>query len=920
MKIKKQTDPSPFTNESLGDYIYNTIIKDVNDLKSQVIDIVSQNKHTVLKKPQVFLNKVNDFLKFWYEYGKRAAEAINTNGVLPNPTTNLKYNYVRKFLFGNFDFKSVLLYVDGMIKNISDSNKKYTQDDLENFYKFTIKDAFGTDNIDVSSLLTDFEVSGELEVPDEEPDFDINMLQGYDIFKDNDYTDLYKSIEGIIDFISFDRMKNLFLLKKEIKNNLLSSFAVKSIFDYMIFSLTFYAIRIYTVAKFLNNFVNDNSEKNDSFTEAVITPADSLDDFLKKMIIFRLDIESAYWYDDAIFASMNELIARDLDKTSFYKMFKMFADAHDISNMKTETIQRKDFISEFTKYFSDSKLFNFFIENDFKDPNFKPNLTELYLKMKYLLNVPNQALVTSKNPVHNHKTQFLDAFIRMSCSAKDSVADIKHSAVMVYHFTKFMFEEILSAGLNWINNCHCREIKPSDFTTDKKIYSILNNFLSGFYDEFSLIVLKVMQFLENKMYYCEDKDKDSDSTSKPSPGYVRSVTRFDQIFIDGQSTFNESSDLINVWSYPYYENMKIYKDYLQSYPEFRELSYFKEAGNDWWDKIVSWFTGLGTKISSFFTNKKVQTCITWVDNNKSKIQNATWKDDTEISVEWYYYKANLKIKHISDTIELLGEDPENAKFNDGDKFSEDQAHAWENELYKNFLSTYPNDKPEMKQENMYELGTKHAAALKAAIVNRVFYNTSVSSDSEIPMDATKIKNISDTDFESELIKARKSKIKSNALIKKCVTCALSNLNSQTFNTAEKIVKDSIKTLKDKISAIKSKIVSESVEMYLQEQQDPNTGQTEFNFGDSSKKEDNTTKPTNDKKEPEVPKDTPEKTAAQKNEDSTKSKSEKLPYVQNAYNRILMNYLMPVELEFPKFFLNQYNFVKAAYEQRSNKES
>lgn len=901
MKLLKQTDEFPFVNEGMGDYIYNRIIKDVNDLKSQIIDSVAQNKHTTIKKPQVFLNKVNDFIKFWHNYGQRAAEAIDSNGVLAKPTENLKYSYVRKFMFGNFDFKSVLLYIDGMVKHISDEKKKYTQEDLEEFYKFTIKDAFGTDSVDISSLLTDFEVSGDMNVPDEDDtDFDPNMIKGFEIFKDSDYTDLYKSIEGVIDFISFDRMKNLFMLKKQIKNNLLASFAVKSIFDYIIFSLVFYAIRVYTVSRFLNSFVNNEPEKNDQFSESVITPADTLESFLQKMVIFKLDIDSAYWYDDAIFASMDELIARDTDKSTFFKMFKMFTDMHGISNLKTETMPRKAFFSEFDKPFKESKLFNFFMQNDFKNPAFKPNLTELYLQLKYLLHVPNQALATSNNPVHNHRARFLDNFIQMSCGGKDSLLELKHSAVMVYHFTKFMFEEILDPALAWINNCHCKEIKPSDFTTDRKIFSVLNNYMAQFYDEFSLIALKVMQYIENKIYYCEKGDQHADKTSKPSPGYVRTVTKFDQVFIDGQQTFNES--FINVWSYPYYENMKIYNDYLKSYPEFRQLSYFSEGTNEWWDKIVAWFKGIGDKIAAFFTNAKVKNCIEWVSNNQSNIKAAEFKEDTE--VEWYKYKKVVEIKDLNATIDGLTK-PGNDTFNENGEFKQENADAWEKDRWKEFFNVHENDVPKFKRDDIISLAKEHSSALKAAIINKIFFN---STDATIP----KVEigdNIAESGFEQRLSEQQKVKVKGE-LLKKCIEIAMDNLSKNTFESISKLLKESSDKLKEKINEAKKAAMKESVDMYLSEAN--GTPEKEEEKSSATDELNKATKETNTESDP---------TKAQENTEKQSKDNDKIaPHLQNTYNRILINYVVPVQIYFPKFLLNQYNFIKAAYDARSNKES
>ena len=58
---------------------------------------------------------------------------------------------------------------------------------------------------------------------------------------------------------------------------------------------------------------------------------------------------------------------------------------------------------------------------------------------------------------------------------------------------------------------------------------------------------------------------------------------------------------------------------------------------------------------------------------------------------------------------------------------------------------------------------------------------------------------------------------------------------------------------------------------------------------------------------------------EKDEAARKNKSEILPYFQAALNRILTCYIIPVQMHLPKFFINQYNFVKAAYDARSNKE-
>ena len=185
MRLKKDNNDFPFTEKSLDSYIRKVIVKEINDLKSQVIDDVSQNHHRNLKKPQSFLNRVHDLLKFWYEYGVKAIENTKTATLVEkNPKVNLSYGFVKPFLFEDFDFKSILLYVDGMFKHIDEAKKKYTQQDLQDFYLYTLKTAYKTDYNDIDSLLNAADIDTNIKIPDEEDTFNPNIIQDYELFKE----------------------------------------------------------------------------------------------------------------------------------------------------------------------------------------------------------------------------------------------------------------------------------------------------------------------------------------------------------------------------------------------------------------------------------------------------------------------------------------------------------------------------------------------------------------------------------------------------------------------------------------------------------------------------------------------------------------------------------------------------------------
>ena len=85
----------------------------MRDLKSQVIDNIYSNEHKSLSKLQDFLNKVNDFLKFWYNYGKRTADLIESQGVTDKSVDNLKYDF-------DFSFIKIIKKQVIFIKSITD--------------------------------------------------------------------------------------------------------------------------------------------------------------------------------------------------------------------------------------------------------------------------------------------------------------------------------------------------------------------------------------------------------------------------------------------------------------------------------------------------------------------------------------------------------------------------------------------------------------------------------------------------------------------------------------------------------------------------------------------------------------------------------------------------------------------------------
>ena len=822
-KKKSKKKDFQLTDEGLGEYIFNSIIKDVRDLKSQVIDNIYSNERKALSKPQDFLTKINDFLKFWYNYGKRTADLIESQGVSNKSVDNLKYDYVKKFMFGNYDFKSILLYVDGMIKHIYEE-KSYDKDKLNDFYKYTLKTAYGMDEMNPTSLLTDLEVNDNMEIPSDGPEFDINMLSDYEIFKENDYTDLFKAIEGVVDFIGQNKMKRLFEIKKYLNNKLLTSFAVKSIFDYIEFSLYLYAIRMYVVSRFLSGFV-DSGEKPDPFSESVINEDDVVGSFLKRMVIFKLDIVQAHWYGDSIFASMDELNVRSLDKTKFFKLFKTFLDVHAIK-YSDKPIMNDAFIKEYSKYFKDSQVFDFFMKQSIPD-----SVDEYYLKLKYLIHVPNMGLLTSEKPIHNHKTRFFDMLIKMGCGS-ESLFDCKKGAVLIYYFMKIFLEQSVKNQLSRINTlaceCPCRSmIRPSDVTTVKKLYSEMNNFLSGFYDELSFMCFKVVQYLENKIFYYEHEMKRTglkkDDTAEPENNLIRPVGQnFDQIYWDDQSVFNENSVFVHM--YPFYENMQLYYKYLHSLPEFQELDLFTEDFSDdvgnavdktketvqkGFDGFIAWINSLWEKIREWFGNATVQGCFKWVKDHRSEFGNhitETSCPSFTINNAHLYRKLHNENGTELDFIKNLTNEVKN--YLESGKDTEEQDKTQFDDIIKKYTGT-GTDKP--LPPCIETLATSDVALAKRVVKIALFYNR---EKTQALFNNAKVDEAFVDNLEKTLVVNIEGGEAHAKEVKTYIDICLDNVDTTSYEAMRKLLNDTSTTVKNCIDTLKKRNINEAVSNYL----------------------------------------------------------------------------------------------------------
>lgn len=663
MKKSSIKNDMPFADDNFGDYLYNNIIKDVNDMKSVITKDVMNNNHHEIQNNVKFLSKINDFIKFWYSYGARTESRIQENGFKDSHDQDVKYSVIKPFMYGKHDFKSVLLYADGLSKMADDKNEKYTQGDLQSFFKFTIGKAFHTEKTEVNDLISTTLSNIDLAIPENDSEFDPNIIKGYDLFPESDYTDLYKSIEGVMNFITTNKMKNLFEIKKKINNKLLIGFVIKSIFDYMIYSLSFYALRIYVVSKFLNSYINDNDDG-----EVVEESAYSIfDNDILKLNISR-DAYNDYYYNYnniTIFNSMDTVTSRNPDSSAFFKEFEEFLNCNNVSVEKDKPVMVDKIHEMFKDIYSDSKIYKYLTdEKAFCIYGEIDNIDEIYLNLKYIFNNMKLGL-----DVESNKVIFFNTLIHNECDGKETIPELRKSSERIYYFSKYFFckiRQLINAINNlWYQAMNCKHIKnPMGYVGYKKKLAECADFLNRFYDEFTTIIHNLMINIENKI--CDinmKKRKDALEQSKidfDEKEFDRKLKSKYEISDDEEIKDEyEIEDMFeNINTYSSFENVMIYREYFKNIPELKELCYFTEESfkdtiRGWWEKIKKWFMDtIWTPIKNFFKGQGFEKAKKWVQDNKDALKEANWKNDTVIS-DVHIYKKTINFKPLQEIAKNL---------------------------------------------------------------------------------------------------------------------------------------------------------------------------------------------------------------------------------------------------------------------------
>lgn len=637
-----------------------------------------------------YISKVYSFINTWKEYARDLQDgmkhASGSEGI-----NSIKQNAVRNYIYCNYDYASILPYVDGVFRAIK-KNEFDNPRDFEDFWKYTVQKAFKgrSDSIgglveEVLSLQSDF--SGYQSSIADAKMFD--AVKHQQIFKPTDSRDLYKSIEKAIEFIFYSDDDGKFNYPE---GEMMQIAVVNSIVDYATYALTAYATRIYAVALYANPFIQNAK----GYSEAA-------DTFGPKVGVFRAMKET------------DEGMARDFRRLPEYvdhlQKFLTEIGAHDSFEDARDDLNNPGARWRAEINSKEGNLFNAaLMSNPIKELIFGylgmawVQELEVGKRLHQVGDVLRDCLYNGRvayGDTSTPKNELLAAIARVKPEKKTLESFqklgsdlVKFCGAMLYSIydliRSHIDHEVIDPKSYW-------EKKGSLIRDEQEIVNMLNDL----YKDIAVALLYRARAIEEKINYIRISDRaemEDRLTIKVPGGLHRKGNGLAHAMAPiVPVTQRIPMEVLNLYSTPYADKLNLYDEYAKTLLP-GDSYYFTEDGEEsWLTKFINWikslFNGACDAIARFSGNASFKAAAEWVKKHRSELDSL--EPVPPITVKPYVEK--IQIGSLSSQMDYLKTHVTKETLTDKTKFE-----TFKTELYR--------DNPALLAlKNNKELGTDKVA-------------------------------------------------------------------------------------------------------------------------------------------------------------------------------------------------------------------
>lgn len=665
--IMKNADSIIISDTKLSNQI-NDLVSNSSKLKKSLFDAIILKKGIDDYELSKFTSYVEKILKDWSSDANSIKDAIKLVKV-DNCNIGmdvLDYNYIKEFIYGNYDYASVLQFTDGLLKGIEEGGMSNPQD-IEDFKDHTVSMAFNNLTPSVAGLLDSvlseernlmIKKANELDIKNFE------IIQTYnDLFKYRDNPELCRSISKTIDYIS---NKEITLPELGYDNTRLYISFIATVVEYITYSIAVYVVRIFMIGKYAEPFIMCEHH-DESITESVNNKFD-----LNSLS------ENPNGEVSSILRNISELTVKDFNKIENLKLtlneFLAHIDMKPISHKGNgeydgiydvrNAIKKEFKTNEFHKKLCNNVFYDFFI--DFKGNNYCDSSPEFYQKIRFFMYNDHNGLPGSLSPKNELLAMINDANYGVSISdyqklARDICAVMIHLSIEIY----CIYTDLCNRLDNMIN-------KNTLYTTlgERKSYSESIKFIEELYEELMFIFIQKLSYIErtiNKMRSGTIKNS-IDITSLNIPGLeTDSSFKHSMMMSYPDTSATHLTESVDMYALPIFESYEIFDEYLRTLPEFSNDLYLNEAEDikvtanngikvDKKDKLVevtsdsiskiinkirAILDALWKRIQNFWNGKSFGMVKKWVIDNEETLKGLKFTPETKLTILPYKDEITL---------------------------------------------------------------------------------------------------------------------------------------------------------------------------------------------------------------------------------------------------------------------------------------
>ena len=621
------------------------LISNVSKLKSSIFKSILGVSLINSYEGNKFMSFVDSYLSKWEKFAIDMKQKMSST-TDPKNVKCIDYNYIKDFIYNKYDYNAMVDFTDAIYMGIGNDFKK--KEDIDNFFYHTITKAFCDDNIPntVAGLLDSILTSNNLYeyTVDENNRRMFNALKhDKNLFSSRDRIVLLNNTKNVINFITDKAMVDKLLSSNDINLYVTS---INMIMEFITYSLSIYAIRIYGINLFVYPFIDSMNIKNMiESTKSKNLPYTGNNENICVTIMQNMD-ESYIDYNNIKklideFSKASTSIGAD----SMYQFEKPSYEDYEYKIHIYETYLKGNIFSQ--KLFSND-LYSTIIDKLTYDIEMKYKFTNRYLYGTSYdfeeLNLLLKSLIyNSSQGINTNSTSKQEFFVIVkSISCDKTVNGYRKLFSDLFSLTIQILCSI-DKCIRVINDFIYRIPNIPNYRLNsnniKNIASENLNILKDLYSELCYLFIQKGRDIEsgyNLLIHEDINDKINLNIGKAASTKHDISNNITNAVPD---TIRTPIDLSNLYALPTFEHFQFYDEFVKQKYSLENDIYYSESFNinEIVNVVMSIIKSIGNNIQNWWNNGKRQAALNWANKYGD---NVTRMDFSNKTMEVLPFKNN----------------------------------------------------------------------------------------------------------------------------------------------------------------------------------------------------------------------------------------------------------------------------------------